>query len=216
MKNNSIFGLLFYFFFVREFQSHGSQHNHGLLWVANTPIYGLDSNNAIENFVDKYISCDNNKLPLNLREVQTHCHKKTCRKKNQVICRFNLSWAPMEKNKILKPFPMESLTPSKRVHLGEINKRFSKELRKTDFQTTSMSSSPLLKLLSIDKETYINALWVKIKKATSFLQRLCKDIWTNPFGIHVGNIWQANIDVQFILDPYVATSYCTSYLTKSR
>jgi hypothetical protein len=24
------------------------------------PIYGLDSNNAIENFVDKYTSCDNN------------------------------------------------------------------------------------------------------------------------------------------------------------
>ncbi len=33
--------------------------------------------------------------------------------------------------------------------------------------------------------------------------------------IHVGNLWQANIDVQFILDPYVATNYCTSYLTKT-
>jgi hypothetical protein len=31
-----------------------------LLWVANAPIYGLDSNNAIENFVYKCISCDNN------------------------------------------------------------------------------------------------------------------------------------------------------------
>jgi hypothetical protein len=25
--------------------------------------------------------------------------------------------------------------------------------------------------------------------------------------------WQANIDAQFILDPYVAANYCTSYLT---
>jgi hypothetical protein len=33
-----------------------------------------------------------------------------------------------------------------------------------------------------------------------FLQKLCKDIQTNPFGIHVGNLWQANIDVQFIFD----------------
>jgi hypothetical protein len=38
--------------------------------VANTPIYGLDSNNAIENFVDKYISCDNNKLAPNLHQSQ--------------------------------------------------------------------------------------------------------------------------------------------------
>jgi hypothetical protein len=34
------------------------------------------------------------------------------------------------------------------------------------------------------------------------------------FGIHVGNIWQASTYVKFILDPYVATNYCTSYLTK--
>jgi hypothetical protein len=122
MKDNSIFGHALDFFFVTKFQSCGSQHDHGFLWVANAPIYGLDSNNAIENFVDKYISCDNNKLTPNLREVQTHRHKKTCRKKNQAICQFNFPWPPMEKTKILEPFPMESLTPSKRVHLCEINK----------------------------------------------------------------------------------------------
>jgi hypothetical protein len=76
-----------------------------------------------------------------------------------------------------------------------------------------MSFSTLLKTNSIDKETNINALWV-IKKPTIFLQRLCKDIQTNSFGIHVGNLWQTNIDVQFILDPYVVANYCTSYLTK--
>ncbi len=80
MKNNSIFGNLLDFFFVLEFQSCGSQHDHGLLRVINAPIYGLDSNNAIGNFVDKYTSCDNNKLAHNLREAKTHRHKKTCRK----------------------------------------------------------------------------------------------------------------------------------------
>jgi hypothetical protein len=64
----------------------------------------------------------------------------------------------MEKTQILEPFPMESLTPSRRVHLSEINKRFFEELNKIDLQTTSMSFSALLKLLSIDKKTYINAL----------------------------------------------------------
>jgi hypothetical protein len=37
----SIFGHLLDFFFVTKFQSHESQHDHGLLWVANAPIYGL-------------------------------------------------------------------------------------------------------------------------------------------------------------------------------
>jgi hypothetical protein len=86
MKDNSIFGHLLKKIFVTKFQSCGSEHDYGLLSIANALIYRLDSNNAIENFVDKYISCDNNKLAPDLREVQTHCHKKTYRKKNQAIC----------------------------------------------------------------------------------------------------------------------------------
>jgi hypothetical protein len=158
MKDNSIFGHLLDFFFVTKFQSRGSQHDHVVLWVANAPIYGLDSNNAIEKFVDKYISCDNNKLAPNLCEVQTHHHRKTCRKKNQAICRFNFPWPPMEKTQLLEPFLIESSTPSKRVHLGEINKRIFEELNKIDLRTTFMSFSALLKFLFINKNTYINAL----------------------------------------------------------
>jgi hypothetical protein len=69
MKDNSIFGHLLKKFFVTKFQNHGSQHEHGFLWVANAPIYGLDSNNAIENFVNKYMSYDNNKLAANVHEA---------------------------------------------------------------------------------------------------------------------------------------------------
>jgi hypothetical protein len=66
--------------------------------------------------------------------------------------------APMEKTQIFEPFPMEFLIPSKRVHLGKINKRIFEGLNKIDLQTTSMSFSALIKLLSIDKKTYINPL----------------------------------------------------------
>jgi hypothetical protein len=71
---------------------------------------------------------------------------------------------------------------------------------KINLQTTFISFSTGLKLFSINKKTYINALQVNFNKPIILLQKLCKDIQTNPFGIHVGNLWQANIDVQFILD----------------
>jgi hypothetical protein len=64
----------------------------------------------------------------------------------------------MEKTKFFEPFPMESLTSSKRVHLGEINTIIFEELNKIDLQTKSMSFSALVKLLFIYKETYITAL----------------------------------------------------------
>jgi hypothetical protein len=106
MRVNSIFGHLLDFVLLHNFKVMGSQHDHGLLWVANAPIYGLDSNNAIENFVEKYISYNNNKLAPKLCKAQTHHHKKTYSKKNQAICQFNFPWPPMEKTQILEPFRM--------------------------------------------------------------------------------------------------------------
>jgi hypothetical protein len=81
MKDNSILGHLLDLFFVTKFLSCGSKHDHGLLWVANAPIYGLDSNNAIENFVDKYISCDNNKIEPIFTKFKHIITKKLVRKK---------------------------------------------------------------------------------------------------------------------------------------
>jgi hypothetical protein len=95
--------------------------------------------------------------------------KKTCRKKNQVIFLFNFPWPPIEKTQILEPIPMESLTPSKRVHLGEINKRIFKELNKIALQTTFMSFSALLKFLSTNKKTYINVLQVNFLNQFFFI-----------------------------------------------
>jgi hypothetical protein len=68
--------------------------------------------------------------------------------------------------------------------------------------------------LQIEEETYILGLKYAIKKPTSFLKCKPNDICTNVFGIYVGPLWEANIDTQYILDPYATTSYFTSYLTK--
>jgi hypothetical protein len=65
-----------------------------------------------------------------------------------------------KKHKFLKPLSLESLTPSKMVHLGEINKIIFNKLNKIDSQIASMSFSALLKKKSIEKETHINALCI--------------------------------------------------------
>jgi hypothetical protein len=104
MKNNSILGHLLDFFLVTEFQSCGNQHDHGFLWVANAPIYGLDSNNALENFVEKYILCDNNKLAPNLRQAQTHCHKRPIGRKIKPFVNLIFHGLLWKKHKFLNHF----------------------------------------------------------------------------------------------------------------
>ena len=39
--------------------------------------------------------------------------------------------------------------------------------------------------------------------------------WTNSFNIHCLHTWQANMDLQYIIDPYSCTMYVTSYMMKS-
>jgi hypothetical protein len=47
-----------------------------------------------------------------------------------------------------------------------------------------------------------------------FLKHKWNDIRTNAFSIHVGPLWEINIDAQFIVDPYTLVVYYIFYLTK--
>jgi hypothetical protein len=43
---------------VAEFKSSGSEHDHTLLWIEGALVYGNDTNSQIEQFVEKYITCN--------------------------------------------------------------------------------------------------------------------------------------------------------------
>jgi hypothetical protein len=85
MKDNTTLGSLLDFFFVRIFQNRKCEHDHGILWVVNAPTYGFNSNNIIENFVNKYMTYDIDGQAPNLYEAQTHCHKNICKKKSSYL-----------------------------------------------------------------------------------------------------------------------------------
>jgi len=77
-----------------------------------------------------------------------------------------------------------------------------------------ISFEDFLNQLNLDFATYIDSLCNLLTKPILLLKKHMKNIKTNVYAIKVVALWEANIDIQFILDPYVATSYCTSYLTK--
>jgi hypothetical protein len=51
-----------------------------LLWIKNEPINEVNTNEKIENFVSKYISCDVSLLPITLQNAQPQ-HIQTCKEK---------------------------------------------------------------------------------------------------------------------------------------
>lgn len=55
-KNSSVFGKLKDYFFITKFQTRINEHEHGLLWIQNVPIYQKYSDEETVKFVDRYIS----------------------------------------------------------------------------------------------------------------------------------------------------------------
>ncbi len=46
------------------------------------------------------------------------------------------------------------------------------------------------------------------------LKQTSKNITTNAFSICATHLWFANIDIQFIINPYATATYCMSYMIK--
>ncbi len=74
-KDSSIFDKVDDFYFITKFMNRGSEHGHGLLWIKNGPMYGVDNNETIEQFVDKYVRFNNSLLLFHLKDLQMHKHR---------------------------------------------------------------------------------------------------------------------------------------------
>jgi hypothetical protein len=65
-------------------------------------------------------------------------------------------------------------------------------------------------------KVHILSLKSKLTKLHIFLKQTLKNIKINAFSIHVVHLWFADIDIQFILNPHMTTTYYTSYMTKKK
>jgi hypothetical protein len=69
---------------VTEFHNKGSEHDHALLWIEGALVYGNDNNSQIEQFVDKYITCNTDHLDRELAKFHRHYHTKSCKKTKNI------------------------------------------------------------------------------------------------------------------------------------
>lgn len=201
------------FFFRVEFQQRGSPHIHMLLWIENAPIYGEMTTKEIETFIDKHCKCSKNEEISELINYQTHRHARTCKKRGKNVCRFNFPLPPMPETKILEPLDDKEFEENTNVqqtylkifeYLSDI--KIGEDIAFEDF----------LKKLEMTFESYILAVRSSLKSAKVFLQRNVSEIRINSYNEVLLRAWEANIDVQFVLDGYACAAYIVSYISKSQ
>ena len=163
MSRQNIFGKILDYYFVTEFQNRGSEHDHGLLWIQDAPIYGKNNNLEIENFVDRYITCDMDFLDPNLSKFHEHHHTKSCKKRKNFHGRYNFPMPLMKRTRVLEPIntTYEKLIEKARLLYTLLEqKRYDKS---TTFEV-------ILDELDLTESDYIKVIQSMLKQPMIFLK----------------------------------------------
>ena len=184
-----------------------------MFWIKDAPEYGKDSDEDITTFVNSYVSCNANSEDLNeLVNLQRHKHSKTCKKRGNNVCRFNF---PLPRTMILEPLSVSDLSENLAKKLGNDLKRI-RELLDSIKSYETMTFMEFLNKLGLSETQYIKAIRISISHATLLLKRTPSEIRINCYNPHLLNAWKANMDIQYVLDPYACAVYILSYITKGQ
>nr|XP_022296821.1 uncharacterized protein LOC111106437 [Crassostrea virginica] len=212
-------------FFVRvEFQQRGSPHMHCLYWVENAPKLDVDSEETICSFIDKYVTCaipsedDDPELRQIVLDVQQHSksHSKSCRKKG-TDCRFNFPRPPSERTFISRNFEEDVAGSNddklKRAQAKDVLLKVWNEV--LDDVNASKTTEEIFSSIDLTQNVYETAHRILASKSSIILERNPVDMWTNQYNPCLLKCWDANMDIQYVLDPFSCIVYIVSYISKA-
>lgn len=213
-----------------EMQCRGSPHAHMPLWIKDSPVYrgaSTDPNtkNQIVRFSDKYITThfpsatEDNELHHIIKEVQTHSrnHSRSCLKFHNTICRFGFPRPVARQSFICEPLIIED------EKTREKTKLVKKILRDINIAMNSLEKERDLLWCDFDDllnqygwtyDDYEWSLRAVHRRPTLIHRRAPNARWVNQYNAYLLRAWNANMDIQFILDPYACAKYLMSYTTK--
>jgi ATP-dependent Clp protease ATP-binding subunit ClpA len=120
----------------------------------------------------------------------------------------------MDATCILEPLPSDMSKQEISTHKHNYAKvqDILKEVKKEE----TMSFTEFLDKCGLDKQQYLLALRSSLDKTKVFLKREIADIRTNNYNPNLLQIWKANTDIQFVLDPWAVCAYIASYMMKAQ
>lgn len=132
------------------------------------------------------------------------------------VCRFNFPFPPMQRTMILKPIKEENtFDDGKKKNRKQNAEKIKEQLNSMNYGE-DISFQQLLDRLGLTEEIYILALRHSLKRSTLFLKRLPSEIRINNYNTQLLKTGRANMDMQYVLDPYACATYILSYITKGQ
>ncbi|XP_056598318.1 uncharacterized protein LOC130416992 [Triplophysa dalaica] len=221
------------YFYRVEFQQRGSPHTHCLFWVENAPQVDKDDDKDVVAFVDQYVTCEmpseEDELYEIVSSVQQHSkrHSKTCRKKG-TVCRFNFPRPPSKNTFITRSSNTdkdkkgaddkkhENTNNCKEIS-SEVAESILKQVKECLLNSDAVFDSvdSMFAYLGINQEIFEAAYNKLTKKTSVLLKRKPSDVWVNQYNPDLLRCWNANMDIQFVVDAYSCVVYIISYISKA-
>ena len=77
-----------------------------------------------------------------------------------------------------------------------------------------ISLDELLLMADVSETDYLEALHTSKRGNTVVLKRSPRECWINNYNPTILKAWKANMDIQYITDPYACVMYVASYMMK--
>lgn len=208
------------YFYRVEFQRRGSPHVHWLFWVEDAPKLLEDGKQAVCDFIDKYVTCSiplqDEELHQTVLQVQQHSkkHSKSCRKGGKE-CRFNFPRPPSSQTFISSLFEdNDDETEMEKIQAKNILLIIWEKIQNQQLEEGT-TTEDLLDSLQLTQDIYEKAHNVVTSKQTVVLKRNPNELWINQYNPYLLKCWDANLDIQFVLDPFSCIVYVVSYISKA-
>ena len=219
-----------------EFQARGLPHIHGVCWIEkkeliHRQIFGdlMDNEEEALKLADELISCalpeDEPELRTIVSQVQKHKHTPSCLKYDGV-CRYGFPKLPSPRTVLSKPLDPEMEEKER----NEKKAKASKILGKAKKLLNDLEAKKLLNDPSLDEnmtleefyasigtteDEYVEALQISERGKVLVLKRKINERMINNYSPEMLLAWNANMDIQLVVDPYAVISYIASYMNKT-
>ena len=197
-----------------EFQARGSPHAHTLIWIKDTPKLGYADEAHVKAFIDKYISCslpDNDQALRDLVEgLQIHHHSPTCCRKGS--CRFNYPKPPSPYT-IISDEPQENC--QQQIDFAVKNLTAVKQVLEQKDLYTDITLQEVLDRAHVTLDDYTKSLSISKCGRSVILKRKPSEQSVNYYSPAILKAWEANMDIQYVVNAYACVMYIASYVLKA-
>lgn len=224
LTNAHPIGKIVYYALHIEFQMRGSPHLYALIWTSDCPKLTQDTKRDCIDYVDQDVQTylpDKDKDPELyelVKKYQTHSHSKSCRKYENIACRFNFRQFFTDSTVVAEPLPNDmdedikaaTCTLAKRKEILCLVKQKVVEVlnpSKPEY-LPSLSKEKIFQDVGITKEQYQWALSVYPDSDYELhLKRPLDSCFTNNYFISGIKGFSANVDLQPVFNHYKCVTY---------